>query len=108
MSNHSPNRHVQRFTKGKACPVCGGSETDDRGVGKRCYGFISGEWIHCTREDFANGCTFHSGSDTFSHRLKGKCLCGVEHNPADPKPTDDKPGEIDHVYKYRDSTGNVA
>ena len=29
-------------------------------------------------------------SSTYSHRLKGTCPCGVEHNPADPKPSKSK------------------
>ena len=93
-----------RFTRDHPCPICGGCEDDPRGASQRCWGFISGKWAHCTREEFASGCTFHAGSETYSHRLYGQCLCGTEHNPLEPassKPT------IDHVYRYRNAGGVV-
>jgi P4 family phage/plasmid primase-like protien len=75
---------IDRFTHGATCPVCGGTEDEDpRGNGTRCHGFIGDGYIHCTREEFASGCKFHTGSQTYSHRLKGKCRCGTKHNPGD-------------------------
>lgn len=120
MSTPSVNGHAkQKFTRGVTCPVCGGCENDRRGGGKRCFGFISGDWIHCTREDCSPRCKFHAASSTYSHRLKGKCHCGVEHNPGDPpthpfvgppRPSAKKlrpRGDIEHVYKYHDRSGIV-
>lgn len=104
------NGHVKRFAKGDTCPVCGGSEDDPRGNGKRCYGFISGEYIHCTRDDHGSGCTFHSGSDTYSHKLRGKCPCGAEHNPAqhiNGKAKGKSLGEIDRIYVYHGEDGKA-
>jgi 5S rRNA maturation endonuclease (ribonuclease M5) len=98
-SNGQPR---QRFSRRATCPVCGGCEDDPRGAAKRCFGFLSGQWIHCTREDHSPNCKFHASSQTYSHRLTGKCPCGTEHNPAPAKP------EIDHVYKYRDANGGVV
>jgi len=34
--------------------------------------------------------------------LKGKCPCGEEHNPADAK------RQVEHVYHYRDASGQVV
>ena len=99
------------FRHGKTCPVCGGSDEDPRGNGTRCHGFIAGDWIHCAREDYANRCTWHESSQTFAHKLKGKCHCGVEHSPADPGSnghangngrSSGKLGQIVAVYPYRD------
>jgi Protein of unknown function (DUF3987) len=104
MTNSS---QIQRFSHGVACPVCGGSDDDQRGNGTRCYGFRSGEWVHCTREDFGGGCDFHQGSNTFTHRLHGNCRCGVEHGPPRSGTGKNTIGEIDHVYKYRDELGVV-
>ena len=99
------NGDVIHFRHGNTCPVCGGCEEEPRGNGTRCFGFISGEWVHCTRPDFSSGCDFHTGSDTFSHRLKGKCRCGVEHNPADPS---DAQKTLECVYQYRDAACKVV
>jgi 5S rRNA maturation endonuclease (ribonuclease M5) len=98
-SNGQPR---QRFSRGQPCPVCGGCEDDPRGSSKRCFGYTSGQWIYCTREDHSAGCKFYATSQTYSHRLTGKCPCGTEHNPAPAKK------EIDHVYKYRDASRNVV
>jgi hypothetical protein len=73
----------QRFTHGVTCPVCGGCDNAPRGQGIRCPGFIQGDWIYCTREEKGAGCKHHPNTEppTWSHRLRGKCPCGVEHNP---------------------------
>lgn len=97
-----------RFTHDKPCPVCHGSEDDPRGNGERCFGFISGQYIHCTREDFANNCDFHAGSSTFSHRLQGKCRCGQVHGgQAEPDRRAKPIKTLEHVYKYREHDGRV-
>jgi hypothetical protein len=97
-----------RFTHGRTCPVCGCSESNRRGQGQRCHGYISGDWIHCTREEHASGCDFHSGSGTYSHRAKGACPCGKEHGPALYNPERPKKRELDRVYQYKDLAGNIV
>ena len=77
-------------------------------VGARCFGFISGDWIHCTREDQSAGCEFHASSNTYSHRLRGPCKCGVEHSPGDPPNGKARKKGIDRIYQYRDASGNVV
>ena len=103
------NGEVVHFRHGVACPVCGGCEEDPRGDSKRCWGFISGEWIHCTREEHSGDCKFHPESLTYSHRLKGSCRCGVKHSPADPSNGKAKVKSAPEcVYQYRDEDGRVV
>jgi putative DNA primase/helicase len=101
----------QRFTHGRCCPICHGSEDERRGDGERCYGFVSddGQWTHCTREDHAGQATVRGGSGTYAHLLKGKCPCGTEHAPADPKPkrAKSKPGRIVATYVYKGADGTA-
>ncbi len=73
-------RRDARFTKKSRCPICNGYESLPRGHSKRCYGFLSGKYTHCTREEYANGITIHPGSETYSHRISGRCKCGSTHN----------------------------
>jgi hypothetical protein len=98
------------FTRGRSCPVCGGSESDHRGQGTRCFGFISGDWVHCSREEHAGKARFHSQSKTYSHKASGPCPCGQEHAPAAPGsiPAGKSRKTIDHVYQYRDESGKVV
>jgi hypothetical protein len=76
----------QRFTRQHPCPVCGGHESIDRGIGQRCYGFLSDdrEWAHCTRPECAGDLPLHEGSNTYAHRLEGPCRCGREHGVQPP------------------------
>jgi hypothetical protein len=101
----------QRFQNGRRCPICGGADNDRRGQGKRCSGFLStdGQYCHCSREEFAGQSPLHTGSRCYMHRLKGKCPCGKEHAPADPKPSKAKNGRgtIEVTYAYRDEQGNL-
>ncbi len=73
MSDHISGE--QRYTRDRACPVCGGHATDPRGQGVRCYGFVSGAWAHCSREEKAGTLKMSPGSDTFGHHLGGGCGC---------------------------------
>lgn len=75
----------QRFTAAQRCPVCGGCERDPRGQGVRCTGYLSsdGEYAHCSREDRAGAIEMTAGSQTFAHRLRGACRCGVTHGEAE-------------------------
>jgi hypothetical protein len=99
-----------RFTRGRTCPICGGSDSDPRGQGTRCFGFISGDWVHCTRQEHAGKATFHRASGTYSHKASGPCPCGQEHAPAAPgsTPAGKSRKTIDHVYRYRDANGKVV
>ena len=102
---------VVRFTKGNACPICGGTDQDVRGSGERCFGFRSGKWIHCSREEFAGKARLNERSRTYAHVATGRCPCGEEHVPAEPgmvlgKPLNGK--KIAQVYKYRDKEGKVV
>jgi AAA domain len=103
--DQSPSKFV-RFMKGNACPICGGADQDARGSGERCFGFRSGKWIHCSREEFAGRAKFNERSQTYGHVATGPCPCGQEHAPADPMASARK--TIAHVYKYRDKEGKVV
>jgi putative DNA primase/helicase len=102
----------QRYNRGRECPICGGSEKDDRGTGTRCHGFLGGDgkYAHCSREEKAGGLPMDPKSLTFAHKLKGECKCGVEHAPAEPvatrRPTKSK-GPIDREYDYSDEGGSL-
>src|SRR5262245_52906138 len=104
---NTASKGILRFTSGRVCPVCGGSDGDPRGQGLRCRGFISGKWCHCSREESAGNAKFHEDSKTYRHRLKGSCPCGVEHAPAksDPARASKQNSKIECVYQYRDASG---
>lgn len=99
----------QRFTHGRTCPICKGDQDERRGAGERCFGYLAdnGEWTFCTREEFAGRAVLRSGSNAYPHQLKGKCPCGTEHAPADPKPKRGKAGQgtIVQTYPYHDADG---
>ncbi len=111
-SNGQPR---QRFTHGVVCPVCGGCENSPRGQGIRCPGFIQGDWIYCTREEKSAGCKHHPTTEppTWSHRLRGKCLCGKEHNPdlvmvtRRPRAHKGDGRTFEDQYEYRDKEGKL-
>ena len=91
----------QRFTRNRRCPICGGCESDDRGKGKRCTGFLStdGAWCHCSREEHA-GDLDQDDAQTYSHRMRGPCNCGETHGEA-------MPDGIEAVYPYVDESGQL-
>ncbi len=101
----------QRFSKDHPCLICQGCDSDPRGQGVRCFGFLSddGQWAHCTREEFAGSIQITLSSQTYAHRLNGPCKCGVTHgeNPttaiARPEPSRTP---VD-LYDYRDESGRV-
>ena len=74
----------RRFTPSNPCPVCGGDDHDPRGKDRRCFGFASadGEWVRCTREQYAGQAPYDEGSTAWIHKMHGACNCGVTHNPA--------------------------
>jgi hypothetical protein len=67
-----------RFTKSFPCPICGGHDGLARGQGIRCFGFLSGNYARCTREEHS-GKLAQNRDGTYSHRLEGDCLCGQPH-----------------------------
>lgn len=100
----------RRFKRGRRCPICGGSDTDERGQEKRCHGFVSkdSEFIHCSREELAGGIRMSPGSETFAHRREGKCACGTTHNePAEPRQAAQHAPRIVATYGYRDENGEL-
>lgn len=103
------SERIQRYSRGRTCPVCGGSDNDRRGQGTRCHGFIAGEWAHCSREEHAGKTKFHPESSTWSHRTRGECPCGQVHiqAPIEPPRKRSFQGRVVHIYKYRDLEGRV-
>lgn len=94
----------RRFAKGSACPVCGGRESDPRGEGKRCTGFVSsdGTYAHCSREEHAGGIALHPKTSAYPHKLHGPCKCGTQHGEAEAT------GRREVAkYDYLDEQGNL-
>lgn len=66
------------------CAVCSGYDSMQRGIGKRCWGFRAGNWIYCSRDDYAgwgfgkNGAP-RTDSGLYKHYLAGTCVCGDQH-----------------------------
>jgi hypothetical protein len=87
MATHSGGA-VRRFTPDSPCPICDGCESDRRGTGERCYGYLSsdGEYAYCTREEYAGGLAEGGASGAFPHRLHGPCRCGKTHGDELPRP----------------------
>jgi excisionase family DNA binding protein len=77
-SNHV--RPDQRHTRRNPCRICGGFDTDRRGRGERCYGWLGDDgYEHCTREEYA-GDLQRTSAGTFAHRIDGQlCRCGQPH-----------------------------
>ena len=98
----SNTRHGKTFP----CPVCGGWD-GPRGLGTRCFGYTSGNWCHCTREEHAGGLLFHPESSSYAHNLGGACNCGKEHLPAPTPPPrrSTKGPSKGHFYHYVDEDG---
>jgi flagellin-specific chaperone FliS len=76
----------QRFRKyGEHCPICEGHAGLKQGKGERCAGYMSddGEYVYCTREEFAG--TLERNEKTqpaaFCHKMHGPCNCGTQHGP---------------------------
>lgn len=98
----------RRYIRGQRCPICGGADSDARGAGKRCWGFLSddGDWAHCSREELAGPLT-RSPSNTYGHRLAGSCACGNAHA----KPIEERApravdiGPVVAEYNYYDESG---
>jgi 5S rRNA maturation endonuclease (ribonuclease M5) len=101
----------RRFTRSNPCPVCGGDDHDPRGAGRRCFGFASddGEWVRCTREEFAGEAPYDEGSTAWIHKMHGACHCGVEHNPAkeEPRQQQGQKRKLLIAYNYMNASGDL-
>jgi len=93
-------------TRKNRCRVCGGAREDPTEQGKRCWGFQQGDWINCTREEYAGQAKFNERSGTYAHRASGPCPCGQEHAPADAVRARPKKRQ-DCVYDYYDADGRL-
>ena len=102
----------QRFTESNTCPICGGYESQPRGEGIRCYGFLSegGEYAHCTREESSGQLPVIETSNTYAHRAQGECGCGDRHDMQDAA-TEGPPnysGRISAAYTYDDENWRLV
>ncbi len=117
MSFHAESPGIRRYTGGRSCPVCGGSEVDPRGQGRRCAGFLSddGAYARCTREEHAGGLPLDTKPvpPCYVHRLAAECGCGRTHGPpvigaATSPGSKRKPsplGPVESRFIYRDAEG---
>lgn len=73
---------IARFARRLRCPICNGADSDPRGKGIRCFGFLSsdGKYAHCSRVL----CGEQENGGTWAHRLSGNCDCGTMHGEAPP------------------------
>jgi 5S rRNA maturation endonuclease (ribonuclease M5) len=75
----------QRFSRSNPCPRCGGHKDLPQGRGERCYGWIDddGKFVHCTREEYADGAKYEAESETFLHVRNPD---GMTYRPWTPQP----------------------
>jgi len=108
MSAAPKNTPIVRHSAARPCAVCEGHDGMPRGQSGRCHGFVSGDYVHCSREEHAGaGNAYHERSQTWSHRAEGDCPCGQEHQPAIAKPGA-KAKFIKAIgYEYRDKGGTL-
>lgn len=95
-------RSDQRNTKRSRCVICGGADGDPRGKARRCHGFMSDGYAHCSREEHAGDIELVERSQTYAHRLTGACNCGTTHGTNE-RDWDD----IEAAYDYRDESGRL-
>lgn len=114
----NPISNKQRFlTSSSKCPICGGYDRIQRGLGMRCCGFICDdpEYVVCTREEHAGDLEpLDTQPEGYKHKLHGECKCGIQHGasihkfPGTTKPkkqaTQDH-GKVVAEYIYRDKQG---
>ncbi|MCL2777974.1 MAG: hypothetical protein FWD73_08215, partial [Polyangiaceae bacterium] len=97
----------QRHTRAHRCPICDGADGDQRGKGKRCFGWTDpdGRYVYCSREDLAGEIEqgTHGG---FAHKMHGPCKCGQTHHAEDR--TADASDDFEAVYDYRNEHGTLV
>jgi len=100
---------MDRFTRDNPCTVCGGWDSMKRSIGRRCFGFVSGDgkYAHCTRVEFGQNIELNEKTNTYPHLLSGQCRCGVRHTAAMHATIEDVPTKRRLVakYSYRDQDG---
>lgn len=102
----------QRFSHDRPCPVCDGNDKEQRGQGRRCFGFLGsdGDYAHCTRDEFAGALPLEEESKTYAHRLTGDCRCGNRHDSTLPTPQPSangkSPRRVVAEYHYQDEDGH--
>jgi len=99
-----------RHKRTQPCLICGGFVEAARGKDIRCFGFRSGDWVHCTREERAGGIQQNAKSQTFPHSLTGKCGCGASHGGEVRTRTSKvapRAKTMTDTYDYRDQDGQL-
>lgn len=94
------------------CRICGGHDRNHRGQGIRCFGYVStdGQYAHCTRAEFAGPMPPHigaKGGETYAHRLRGPCDCGVQHGEHITPIGESQKARTIAIYDYRDAQGTL-
>ena len=90
-----------------ACPICGGWDSLPRGHGRRCSGYDSGDWCHCSREEHA-GSLEPNAAGLYGHLMVGLCGCGQTHHERAAVYVGNSPRgprAIETTYDYRDEAG---
>jgi hypothetical protein len=105
-----------RYSSRFRCPICNGCDSDERGAGKRCSGFLSDDpgWARCTRPEHAGELRLdeRTSPPTYAHKLDGACRCGTEHGPQ-PLPIGNArraattPRRVVATYDYQTADGRV-
>jgi 5S rRNA maturation endonuclease (ribonuclease M5) len=82
----------QRWGRGRECPICGGHQSLDHGLGIRCAGYLSsdGRYARCSREDRAGDLSM-ARDGLFAHRLGDWCNCGLDHTGIRREPVERAP-----------------
>ena len=70
-------RSEQRFSQSNPCPICRGHKDMPHRQALRCWGFQSGDWAICTREEVSGSLPYNGFG--YSHLLAGACRCGNDH-----------------------------
>ncbi len=111
---------VSRFVRDHPCPICGGNNSNPRGQGSRCYGFLSEDksYANCTRSEFAGDLTQSHENDTYGHLLVGGCQCGKSHDsliwpkrgnvPARKPSYSNTPSDDSIIYEYQWASSEPA
>lgn len=106
----------RRHARGHSCRVCGGYKEIPRGEKRRCAGFTDGNFVFCTREEFAGKITsmVPTVPPTYRHSLTEECDCGTKHSGQGGSRQDEVPRppvrrNLVAEYEYRDPlTGEVV
>ncbi len=70
---------MERHSKHRPCPVCGGHTGLRSGQGIRCFGYTAGAWTYCTREEYAGDAPYVAEAQAYRHQIASGCRCGASH-----------------------------